>query len=43
MQEKKMHSPKRRNDWTMICNTQNGFGGIDTSTWPFARYGAAVK
>jgi len=30
-----------RNDWTMICNTQNGFG---VSTPPRARlYGAAVK
>jgi len=31
-----------RGDWTMICNTQNNFGGIDTSTC-LAWYGAAVK
>jgi hypothetical protein len=31
-----------RNDWTMICNTQNGYGGIDISTC-LAWYGAAVK
>lgn len=31
-----------RNDLTMICNTQNNFGGIDTSTC-LAWYGAAVK
>jgi hypothetical protein len=31
-----------RNDLTMICNTQNNFGGIDTPTC-LAWYGAAVK
>ena len=31
-----------RNDWTMICNTQNGIGGVDTPTC-LAWYGAAVK
>jgi hypothetical protein len=31
-----------RNDLTIICNTQNNFGGIDTSIC-LAWYGAAVK
>jgi len=31
-----------RSDWTMICNTQNGWGGIDGSTC-LAWYGAAVS
>jgi hypothetical protein len=31
-----------RGDLTMICNTQNNFGGIDTSIC-LAWYGAAVK
>jgi hypothetical protein len=31
-----------RNDLTMICNTRNNFGGIDTPTC-LAWYGAAVK
>ena len=31
-----------RNDWTMICNTQNGFGGVDTATC-LSWYAAAVK
>ena len=31
-----------RGDWTMLCNTQNNWGGIDMSTC-LAWYGAAVK
>jgi hypothetical protein len=37
-----MISSSWRGDWTSLCNSQNGWAGIDTSTC-LAWYGAAVK